>query len=62
MFDVSDYAVGTVLGQRMDKLVHVIYYAIKVLKDAQLNYSTIERELLAVVFCIRQVYVIHHKA
>jgi len=27
MCDVSDYAVGAVLGQRIDKLLHVIYYA-----------------------------------
>jgi hypothetical protein len=27
MFDSSDYAVGAVLGKRIDKLPHVIYYA-----------------------------------
>jgi hypothetical protein len=50
MCDTSDYAVGVVLGQRVDKLSYVIYYASKTLNDAQLNYSTMEKELLAIVF------------
>ena len=40
------------MGQRIDKLPHVIYYASKTLKYAQLNYSTIEKELLVVVFAL----------
>jgi hypothetical protein len=52
MCDASDYAVGAVLGQRIEKLPHVIYYASKTLNDAQLNYSTTEKELLAVVFVL----------
>jgi hypothetical protein len=52
MCDASDYAVGAVLGQRVEKLPHVIYYASKALNDAQLNYSTTEKELLAVVFAL----------
>jgi hypothetical protein len=52
MCDASDYAVGAVLGQRVEKLPHVIYYASKTLNDAQLNYSTTEKELLAVVFAL----------
>jgi hypothetical protein len=52
MCDASDYAVRAVLGQRAEKLPHVIYYASKTLNDAQLNYSTIEKELLAVVFAL----------
>ena len=52
MCDASDYVVGAVLGQRVEKLRHVIYYASKTLNDAQLNYSTIENELLAVVFAL----------
>jgi hypothetical protein len=50
--DASDYAVGTVLGQRIDKLPHVIFYMSRTLNDAQLNYSTTEKELLAVVFAL----------
>jgi len=52
MCDASDYAVGGVLGQRIDKLPHVIYYASRTLNNAQLNYSTIEKELLAVMFAL----------
>ncbi|XP_050125739.1 uncharacterized protein LOC126603005 [Malus sylvestris] len=52
MCDASDYAIGAVLGQRRDKLLHVIYYASRTLNDAQLNYATTEKELLAVVFAL----------
>ncbi|CAN6586453.1 unnamed protein product [Malus baccata var. baccata] len=41
-----------VLGQRKDKKPHVIYYVSRTLNDAQLNYSTTEKELLNVVFAL----------
>ncbi|KAL2492590.1 Reverse transcriptase domain-containing protein [Abeliophyllum distichum] len=50
MCDASYYVVGVVLGQRKDKIFHVIHYANKTLNDAQLNYATTEKELLAVVY------------
>jgi hypothetical protein len=50
MCDASDYAVGVVLGQRKDKKPYVIYYASKSLNSAQMNYTTTEKKLLAVVF------------
>jgi len=52
MCDASDYAVGAVLGQTKDKKHHAIAYASKTLMGAQLNYATIEKVLLAVVFAI----------
>ncbi|CAN6566295.1 unnamed protein product [Malus baccata var. baccata] len=52
MCDTSDYALGGVLEQRKDKRPHVIYYASRTWNDAQLNYSTMEKELLAVVFAL----------
>ncbi|KAM2726800.1 hypothetical protein EV2_039209 [Malus domestica] len=54
MCDASDYAVGAVLGQCVNKVPHVIYYASRTLNDAQLNYSTTEKELLAVVFALEK--------
>lgn len=50
MCDASDYAVGAVLGQRLNKHFQLIYYASKTLNPAQENYSTTKKELLAVVF------------
>jgi hypothetical protein len=50
MCDALDYVVGAVLGQHIEKLPHVIYYASRTLNNVQLNYSTTEKELLAVVF------------
>ncbi|CAL9021144.1 unnamed protein product [Prunus brigantina] len=52
MCDASDYAIGAVLGQRVNKLAHVIYYASRTLNDAQLNYSTSEKELLWLLFLL----------
>ena len=52
MCDASDYAVGPVLGQREDKKAFVIYYACKTLDSAQANYTTTEKEFLAVVFAL----------
>ncbi|CAN6570922.1 unnamed protein product [Malus baccata var. baccata] len=54
MCDASDYAIGAVLGQRVNKLPHVIYYASRTLNNAQLNYSTTEKELLAIVFALEK--------
>ena len=50
MCDASDYAIGAMLGQRKNKILHPVYYASKTLTGAQLNYTTTEKELLAVVF------------
>ena len=50
MCDASNTAIGVVLGQRVGMLPHVIYYASRTLNDAQLNYITTKKELLAVIF------------
>ncbi|XP_027099229.2 uncharacterized protein [Coffea arabica] len=54
MCDASDYSVGAVLGQRVEKAAHTIYYASRALNGAQLNYSTTEKELLAVIFALEK--------
>ena len=54
MCDASDYAVGAVLGQRKDKTFHAIHYASKVLNEAQINYATTEKELLAIVYALEK--------
>ncbi|CAM8917282.1 unnamed protein product [Rhodiola kirilowii] len=54
MCDASNFAVGAVLGQRVDKKAVVIYYASRTLDTAQRNYSTTEKELLAVVFALEK--------
>ncbi|GJX14462.1 putative nucleotidyltransferase, ribonuclease H [Tanacetum coccineum] len=48
MCDASDFAVGAVLGQRIDGKFKPIYYASKTLNNAQEHYTTTEKELLAV--------------
>ncbi|WJZ91037.1 hypothetical protein VitviT2T_010147 [Vitis vinifera] len=52
MCDASDFAIGVVLGQREYGKPYAIYYASKTLNKAQRNYTTIEKELLAVVFAL----------
>ncbi|CAN6446753.1 unnamed protein product [Victoria cruziana] len=54
MCDASDYAVGAMLGQWVDRKPIVIYYASHSLTDAQLNYTTTEKELLAVVYALEK--------
>ena len=54
MCDASDFVAGAVLGYRKEKVFYAIYYANRTLNDAQLNYATIEKELLAVVFAFEK--------
>ena len=50
MCDASDYAMGAVPGQRTGKTFRAIYYASKTFNEAKENYSTTEKEMLAMVF------------
>ena len=50
MCDASDFAMGAVLGQIDEKVFKAIYYASKTFNEAQENYSTTEKVMLAIVF------------
>ncbi|GJY25501.1 reverse transcriptase domain-containing protein [Tanacetum coccineum] len=50
MCDASDYAIGAVIGQRIEKQFRLIHYAIKTMTEAETNYTTTEKEMLAVVY------------
>nr|GEZ46619.1 reverse transcriptase domain-containing protein [Tanacetum cinerariifolium] len=50
MCDASDYAVGAVLGQRVEKHFRPIHYTSKTMNQAETNYTTTEKEMLAVVY------------
>ena len=54
MCDASDFAVGAVLGQKIDGKSYVIFYASKTLNQAQKNYDTTEKEMLAIVYAFEK--------
>nr|GEW08776.1 reverse transcriptase domain-containing protein [Tanacetum cinerariifolium] len=49
MSDASDFAVGAVLGQRIEKHFRPFHYASKTMTQAETNYTTTEKEMLAIV-------------
>nr|GFA17920.1 reverse transcriptase domain-containing protein [Tanacetum cinerariifolium] len=54
MCDASDFAVGAVLGQRIEKHFRPIHYASKMMNQAETNYTTTEKEMLAVVYAFEK--------
>nr|GEZ19066.1 reverse transcriptase domain-containing protein [Tanacetum cinerariifolium] len=64
IYDASDYAVGVVLGQRVDKHFRPIHYASKTMNQAEANYTTTEKEMLAVVYAFEKFrsYIIMNKS
>nr|GFB11650.1 reverse transcriptase domain-containing protein [Tanacetum cinerariifolium] len=50
MCDASDFAIGAVLGRRHEKHFKPIHYASKTMNDVETNYTTTEKEMLAVVY------------
>ena len=46
----SDFAMGALLGKKDDKVFKEIYHASKTFNEAQENYFTTEKEMLAIVF------------
>ena len=48
--DASVKAVEAVLGQRVGKVLHVIYYTSRTLHPTQCSYTTTEKQMHAVIF------------
>nr|GFD02467.1 reverse transcriptase domain-containing protein [Tanacetum cinerariifolium] len=56
MCDASNYAVGAVLGQRIEKHFRPIHYASKTMNQAETNYTTTEKEMLVVVYAFEKFF------
>ena len=54
MCDASNYSMEVVLGQRKEKIFRAIYYASRTFNEAQENYSTTKKEMLAMVFAFEK--------
>nr|GEU87448.1 hypothetical protein [Tanacetum cinerariifolium] len=54
MCDASDFAIGAVLGQRKTKHFQPIHYASKTITEAQNHYTTMEKEMLTVVYAFEK--------
>ncbi|GJX61249.1 reverse transcriptase domain-containing protein [Tanacetum coccineum] len=54
MCNASDFALGAVLGQRHEKHFRPIHYASKTMNEAESRYTTIEKEMLAVVLLLQE--------
>nr|GFB86560.1 reverse transcriptase domain-containing protein [Tanacetum cinerariifolium] len=54
MCDANDFAVGAVLGQRVEKYFRPIHYASKTMTQAKTNYTTTKKEILAVVYAFEK--------
>nr|GEY48881.1 hypothetical protein [Tanacetum cinerariifolium] len=52
--DASDFAIGAVLGQRKTKHFQPIHYASKTMTEAQIHYTTTEKEILVVVYAFEK--------
>ncbi|RDX86967.1 Retrovirus-related Pol polyprotein from transposon 17.6, partial [Mucuna pruriens] len=50
--DASNSMLGAILGQQLGKQSHVIAYASRTMDAAQVNYTSIEKEFLAIVFAL----------
>nr|GEZ07480.1 reverse transcriptase domain-containing protein [Tanacetum cinerariifolium] len=54
MCDASDFVIGAVLGQHKMKHFQPIHYASKTMTEAQIHYTTMEKEMLAVVYAFEK--------
>nr|GEV05939.1 reverse transcriptase domain-containing protein [Tanacetum cinerariifolium] len=60
----SNFAIGKVLGQHQDKYFRPIHYANKTMTEAESNYTTTKKEMLAVVYAFEKLrsYLILNKS
>nr|GEZ44189.1 hypothetical protein [Tanacetum cinerariifolium] len=58
MCDASNFAIGAVLGQRPEKHFKPIHYASKMMNDAESNYTTTEKEMLAIVYAFEKILIV----
>nr|GEX01363.1 hypothetical protein [Tanacetum cinerariifolium] len=54
MCDASDFSVGAVLGQRIEKHFRPIHYASKTMTQAESNYTKTEKEMLAIAYAFEK--------
>nr|GEV59435.1 reverse transcriptase domain-containing protein [Tanacetum cinerariifolium] len=54
MCDASEFAIGAILGQCQEKHFRPIHYASKTMTEAKSNYTTTEKEMLAVVYAFKK--------
>nr|GEV04273.1 reverse transcriptase domain-containing protein [Tanacetum cinerariifolium] len=54
MCDASDFAIGAVLGQHQEKHFRPIHYSSKTMTEEKSNYTTMENEMLAVVYAFEK--------
>nr|GEY01965.1 DNA-directed DNA polymerase [Tanacetum cinerariifolium] len=54
MCDASDFAIGAVLRRRKTKHFQPIHYASKTMTEAQIHYTTREKEMLAVIYAFEK--------
>ncbi|GKA08017.1 reverse transcriptase domain-containing protein [Tanacetum coccineum] len=54
MYDASDFAIGAVLGQQKMKHFQPIHYVSKTMTEAQILYTRMEKEMLAVVYALEK--------
>ena len=52
--DASYFAIGIALGQRVNRMPRVIYYASRTLTSTHKSYSTTKKEFLFVVFALNK--------
>nr|GEU74792.1 hypothetical protein [Tanacetum cinerariifolium] len=55
-FSKDDFAIGAVLGQHQEKHFSPIHYASKTMTGAESNYTTIEKDMLAMVYAFEKLW------